>query len=1185
MPRARVPNASFIASAEPPFLSFLAPRLFTESPIYRKNKRQNGKNGGAQKEKAVINEDDHGLKCSQVGPGITARSTIPCPSSRHGNGSTAGGLLSTPNPGRKPSSSGFSANSVECRYADISSFARQSIRGYRTMRGKALGAAQSQEGRHQSAPGAVATQNTSTLARRGPHLASRRERALALEQERLRNYVAREIDMSRPSLMKHGQYRSLRRRIMNLEHWDDTQVNLHRWQGNKRHRFIMTRALAALERSLYPGVGQHTRKVHLNHDPMCPRWSAKIFPDAANQDLQKTWDNWMTLDVQTRKTAYKRLLVYLLHHKPARAMQFIQVLSSDRLLRDSKADVIADALNYLAKLHSKGVYNARHEWGPAKRAVKQKFISAFVHVFHQVLAARHRVCSQDLLYNLVNIAEGGDLKKVFDCLVQNRAYLGFDTMLHYANTFAKAGDIPSALRCLEELKRVSNQIAWEAVSDRQRLRWTCALILRKSMSKNQEYHETPAIVAAVVGLDVKMDIVLYNVVMHNAMEARDYATAFKVYNTLEDNGLKADQYTHSILLHGCTIQSNPAMFSQFAQHCADVAEQTRDSWLATDYLYYLYQRWHEESNKAQTLASLEQAYSRFFPTGPLDLISRRIRRTSSAPPDTSGEPDMVKLRPTPMALYIMVQAQIQETLTGSINQVVDFYERFRLLVQHDVDPTISKLAKDPIVWNAFLLAFCQKQQFASASQLIKDMTASEPHPNIYSWNIFMQAFFKSGQVQAAERVFEILRSRGVDPDQFTYGVLLRGYAKAQHVERIGGTMQYLDTDQEMEPDLLRALAQIGNRNKLMLTLEKTRVHKEVQAQEKARVEAEEEKRRWTAPQLVDGKSGTPTLDLPGFDAADGLDSSPVLTTISEAQALPNDFVEVLDRASIPAQEPVAEPSVEEPFTEPTPKVPLAEGPASAEEHVVPEEPALEPRANESTVGEPASEHEMFPAAEPAIEAQPVDAPELKGKHERTDILKATENLKPTSVHEGATAEASATVPKAATDSVSDTTSKAPEPQPVRPILRSPRSPPAKPENAFDPEVQYRKLQEQLGLLPSSSPSASEVPPKPHPPPMNTSFGAKSGHKSMPPNEISISMSRRLPRFEMRKIWARGAENTHGEHSEVAPVSQSPSPSISFRANSGNKSMPSRQTSDKPHELTLRKIWAGGPAKGERRGNE
>ncbi|EAT87798.2 hypothetical protein SNOG_05407 [Parastagonospora nodorum SN15] len=752
---------------------------------------------------------------------------------------------------------------------------------------------------------------------------------------------------------------------------------------------------------------------------MCARWSARVFPKAAKQDLEETWDNWMALDGKTRQSIYKSLLVYLLHRKPARAMQFIQVLASDRLLRARKADVIADALGHLAKLHSRDVYDARHEWSTDKRAVKRKFVSDFVHVFHQVLAARPRVCSQDLLYNLVSVAEAKDLQKVLTCFLENRTYLGFDTLLHYANAFAKAGDVRSALRCLEELKAVNSSTTWETLSDRERLRWSCALILRKSMSKGHEYHETPAIVEAIVRLGITMDLLLYNVVMHNAMEAHDYSTAFKVYNTLEGNGLKADKHTYSILLHGCTLQDNPAMFSQFAEHCADVAEEIRDPWLATDYLHYVYVRHHDHSDKAQTLASLQQH-------GP-----------SEAP----------KLDPPSMAVYIMYQAQIQEALTGSPRQMEDMYARFKYIVQQDIDPALTRLANDAIIWNAFLLAFCSKQQFASASQLIKDMAEHSTQPNIYTWNIFMQAFFKTGQVQAAERVFEILRSRGVDPDQFTYGVMLRGYAKAQRVDRIGEIMQHLNADQEMEPDLLRALAGITQRNKLMLTLERSRVYKEVQAQEKTRLEAEDEEQRWTAPQLGDVESPADVVER-------------------EIQSFASDVASC---------------------AKPT------EAPASADRQGVP------------VTQEYGVEHLPEMEATHLIRQQPSTETESAGKSQPGDKLGPVVMPEPSSKTQLPTDPASVAKP-IPTPTVKATSSKQ---KPTNTRSRPARTPQLRPENALDPDVQYKKLQEKLGILAPPSPSpSSDVQPNPSP---NTSFGADLGYKSS-------QVSKSLPEFTLRRMY-------------------------------------------------------------------
>jgi pentatricopeptide repeat protein len=923
MPRARVPNASLIASAESPLLPLLAPRVFAESPLPNSSYKRHGTAKRIQHERVDFCRDENKLRGGQTETTGTTTCTRP---GHNGQNAGGGGLLQGARPRWRPSMTAMTPNGIEIRYAEIFAFSRRIVRSYSTDGAtprkvvtrtqtdpqEASGADAAREalilkrrGQYtakatlrkvasksrvasRKPPGVEGSRKASILNQRGPRLAALRSKALAVERRRLATCIANEIEHSVENFMKHGQYRSLRRRITNLEHWDETRLDL-------RSHFTLMRAFAALDRSLYMGIGRHTRKIILNHDPRCARWSANLFQDTAGHELQKVWDNWRVLSVGTRESIYQRLLIYLLDRKPARAMHFIYVLARDSLENGRKMEAIADALGHLSKIHKEGVYDVKKGWGTDLASSKRSFVADFVHIFLEALTAHRKICSQDLLHNLATIARSRDLKRAWNCLMENRAFVGFDTILHFANTFAKAGNIPSALGCLDELKAMSNTEGWEALAGRARLRWTFALILRKSMSKNHDYHETPLIVAAIVRLGIKLDVLLYNVVMHNAMQARDYPTAFKVYNALEGNGLEADKHTYSILLHGCTVQSNPAMFSQFAEHCAEVAEETKDPWLAANYIYYVYTCHQDDSEKTQTVARLQQAYLRFFPARSLELLIRnRIRRAVLAASDAQSE--ATKPDPPPVALYIMLQSRIQEALAESTQQVEELYLGFKVLVQRDSEPALTKLAKDPIIWNAFLLAFCRKEQFASASQLIKDMTEGSPQPNIYSWNIFMQAFFKTGQVQAAERVFEILRSRGIDPDQFTYGVLLRGYATAQHVDRIGETMQHVDAEAEMAPDLLRMLAHVENRDRLMVTLEKSRIHKQLSAEEKAKAEAQEEEKIWTAPQLQRDPLQAATLTVSGFGSDQDADNPGVLT-IAEAEALNEAWVRSLGAIS------------------------------------------------------------------------------------------------------------------------------------------------------------------------------------------------------------------------------------------------------------------------------------------------
>ncbi|KAF2127062.1 hypothetical protein P153DRAFT_260193, partial [Dothidotthia symphoricarpi CBS 119687] len=693
-------------------------------------------------------------------------------------------------------------------YADIASFARQQARSYATT---------------PPVPRRVAGRTRQKQQQTSRRLATHRRRLLALEQKRRSGYVSRQPSTSVETLLGQGQYRSLGRRLLNLRQWNATRLDLSTADSARKGRSWLVRAFAALDRKVHWRMKRYTQVITIQHHRRCARWSSLFFGKTEQTKLR-----WVNLDSEKKTLYAQRLLVYLLDRRPGRALQLIQALADAPHLGRVPPEMLADALGHLAKIHVNKLYAKSDRWDRDPEALKQDFVAAFSRVFRQTLSGHPNVCSQELLYNVVSLTTPHDLEGVFDMLVEARTRLGYDTLLHYASTFGEAGNFEYALKCLDVMKAKHDPVAWQRVVDRQRFRWSCAVILRKSTSKGENYHETPGIVAAFVRLGVKMDILLYNVVMHNAMEAGDYATAFKVYNALDGNEMKPDPHTFSILLHGCTMQSNPASFNDFAEYCAEVAKEIKDPWLGTDYLYYLYIRYHNTSDPERTLSRLWRAYLDIFSATPLlPFISHSRHQLRHA--ISQQNPDSL-LQPPHIALYIILQAEIQAAQHLSPQRVQTLYSQFKLLATNknstSTTPILTSLARNPPIWNAFLLAFCQTHHFASAAQLLADMTLHAPQPDIYTWNIFMQAFFKTGQVQAADRVFDIMRSRGVDPDQYTYGVMLRGYAKAQLIGRIAETMQHVDEEQQLHPDLLRALARVVDRRKLMLALEQARVARE-----------------------------------------------------------------------------------------------------------------------------------------------------------------------------------------------------------------------------------------------------------------------------------------------------------------------------------------------------------------------
>ncbi|KAG9200445.1 hypothetical protein G6514_006956 [Epicoccum nigrum] len=689
-----------------------------------------------------------------------------------------------------------------------------------------------------------------------PLQASRRRVKLITQAEKRLSYYEkeqwRETKRRPDELVFDGRYRSLRRLIISLEDYHLTAINAKK---NTPIDMVdeewLLNTFAALDRSVYARTSALTKPIVLEHSPRTAEGVQLLLEGVETDGPSRMASNWHKHE-ETQKF-YERDLMYMLDQKPGYAQDFITVLAETKELPSSKVPLLADALAYLARLHLKAEYAPEQGWEATPGANVRKFIDLFLRCTPCIVPSwATAVYSQELLHSLVLLADTADLRSIYDTLQESHIQLSGGTALHYAAAFGEVGEHRYALKILKENHVLySSQVRPKEFLGTDSFQWTCATILRGSMREPGNYHETPSIVAAFVELGVKMDLLLYDVIMHNAMDAGDYTTAFKVFNALEGHGLKPDKYTFSILLHGCAMQNEPTKFKAFADHCVEKAKFLKDSWLATDFLFYTYTCAQNKFAVGRNTTPIWRAYLDLFDLTPLDPFVRIGSRTMrDAIDEAAGDVKQEKLAPTPTALYLMLQTEIQNISMLSAPYLERQYATFKHVISSKrVHEALATLAQDRIIWNAFLLAFCRKRQYASASSVIKDMDAHGVPANVYSWNIFMKAFFKSGQVAAAERVFELMRARGVDPDAYTYGTMVRGYAKAQLTDRVGETMQHISEDDQLAPDLLRALSQVQNRADLMASLEKNKLAKLQNDAEDADRKANEEAEKLEGPRF------------------------------------------------------------------------------------------------------------------------------------------------------------------------------------------------------------------------------------------------------------------------------------------------------------------------------------------------
>ncbi|KAF2809802.1 uncharacterized protein BDZ99DRAFT_463552 [Mytilinidion resinicola] len=359
-------------------------------------------------------------------------------------------------------------------------------------------------------------------------------------------------------------------------------------------------------------------------------------------------------------------------------------------------------------------------------------------------------------------------------------------------------------------------------------------VLRCSAGDGKSYHATAGIVARLLELGVSLDTQLYNIIIHNAVEARDYQTAWRIYDLLESGeaGVKPDGYTLGILLWGLKHDENPSKHQDFADFCAERAYEWKDKWLATEYLHYMYVC-YEGDGAQDTIRILRSKYSHFFDLQPLIDLNIFPRGVPSQPGC---------MPPSLPALFIMITSYLHSSQQLNDGSIYDLYIRFRALVCAG-HPIIGPLAETTQTHNAFLLAFCDRPTLIKfAPMIIRDMASELPGsarhatenrplrqaaPNAITWNIFSHGFVKAGQMAAAEKVVELMRKRNIESNEITWGTLLNGYAAAQNVEKVAevyGKMKRMPVELRAKaPELeagytMTALGKIRNRAELIRAL-------------------------------------------------------------------------------------------------------------------------------------------------------------------------------------------------------------------------------------------------------------------------------------------------------------------------------------------------------------------------------
>lgn len=426
------------------------------------------------------------------------------------------------------------------------------------------------------------------------------------------------------------------------------------------------------------------------------------------------------------------------------------------------AAYVADALSYIV-----GHYH--------KNSLSEDTRNHLVHVACTIMerpGTSSLQISGNTFRKLLQFCSQDQILKLFEHVSISGTLLHWNTRLHFTSYLAHHGRFDQALDTL--LDAVSDGAD---VSSKQ-FEGCCATILRKAADQPDGLRVSLRLVQNLSDIGVKLNVQLCNIVMLNAVEAGDLKTAFSIYHSLVDNDLKADEYTHAILLKGCktVIEDSETLNTTIRQAIADV--EVRNLYVvATEIIHCLYLH-HFQVDPENALSIVSEAYSQLFDTS--DLINLGIL------PQKYANKSLNRKKPTLPVMGIMIGAHLRHTVQSqsrNMGHIHDLYRRWRKLAEHNISPYVLLAQKD-YVSNAFLLAFAQDPSgLAHAAEVIRDMQTpfsharSQSKPTVRSWSIFLHAFAKHGKMELAEQVLTYMRERKQTPNEVTWNSLLGGYAR------------------------------------------------------------------------------------------------------------------------------------------------------------------------------------------------------------------------------------------------------------------------------------------------------------------------------------------------------------------------------------------------------------------------
>ncbi|KAL9102330.1 MAG: hypothetical protein Q9163_002510 [Psora crenata] len=525
-----------------------------------------------------------------------------------------------------------------------------------------------------------------------------------------------------------------------------------------------------------------------------------------NMSVRSTHLAWMHIPHAHRLRVWHDVMLWCLRNSGVRALKLLLASMRGRQLRPPR-HVVGDCLQHLAKVFLHKVSN------PDPWALSAIYHLVLKYVDGGSEGQRAQYVPDQVVFLLLKHCDDRKILYLLSTFASGNVQLHANTLLHALRRSLDLGDINFSLRLLRLVSKSGLGM------DRDQVQSACVRLVRAQFDVPQPYAVQTKVLTQILEIGVRPNIVLYNAILLNTIEAGYYDLALKMFDIARENGLNADGITHRILLRGATEHADRSSRRRLIRETESNTEQLEDPLVVSELLHAI--------SKCYDPAFLRmlELYQKHYDVRPLEELGLY----------EAGLPreNLLLTRdkwPSARILGQMLCAYIH--LHRDSDTLMSTYSRYHRLVK-EIHPLVNPLSRTDHVANAFIMAFGRNPKtLAHCTTVIRDMLdgssskrlSIQPDesfpkaiaPTVRTWSILAAAYFKHKQKRAAERVLELMRERGLEPDRVTWNTIISGYSSLQQLGKAVDAMRRMEAaGYEADSRTLKAIGRIWNRDRLL----------------------------------------------------------------------------------------------------------------------------------------------------------------------------------------------------------------------------------------------------------------------------------------------------------------------------------------------------------------------------------